>query len=122
MFSKSILIVDDELDIVEPFQDYLSLKGFKNTFYALDGDTALALIKKEKPDLILLDIQLKNDLDGIQILKQTKSLLSPASKIIMISGHGDTYEYLAIESGADGFWKKPVLPNQLLESIKKILH
>ncbi len=121
MFNKKILIVDDEIDIVEPFQDYLSLKGFKNTLYALDGDVALAIINNEKPDLILLDIQLKNDLDGIQILKQTKSILSPTSKIIIISGHGDTYENLAIESGADGFWKKPVLPKQLLESITKIL-
>jgi len=121
MFDKKILIVDDELDIREPFRDYLSMKGFKNIMTAEKANEALEKIEKEKPDLVLLDIQLKDEIDGMEILKRTKEKLSPASKVIMISGHREEYEQNSYKLGADDFWKKPILPNQIMEGIKKAL-
>ena len=121
MFDKKILIVDDEIDIREPFSDYLSLKGFKNILCAGNPSEALAIIEKQKPDLILLDIQLKDAINGIEILKRTKEKLSPDSKVIMVSGHREEYEEGAYQLGAYDFWKKPIMPNQIMEGVAKAL-
>ena len=121
MFDKKILIVDDELDIREPLSHYLLMKGFKNVMTAEKANEALEKIEKHKPDLVLLDIQLKDEIDGMEILKRTKEKLSPASKIIMVSGHKEEYEHESYKLGADDFWKKPILPNQIMEGIKKAL-
>ena len=121
MFNKKILIVDDDIDIREPFNDYLILKGFKNVICAATPAEALALIEAHKPDLILLDIQLKDRINGIEILKRTKETLSPGSKVIMISGHRDEYEEKSYKLGADSFWGKPIRSEQILEGIKKYL-
>lgn len=121
MFDKKILIVDDEIDILEPFCDYLSLKGFKNILGAVTASEALEKIEKEKPDLVLLDIELNESINGMEILRRTREELSPGSKIVMISGYKDEYEADSYRLGANEFWKKPILPRQVLEKIIKIL-
>ena len=121
MFDKKILIVEDEFDILEPFCDYLSRKGFKNVMGAKTIDDALKKIEKEKPDLILLDIEMDESKNGMDILKLTKERLSPDSKIVMISGYKDVYEAEACRFGASEFWKKPILPGQALNKIFQIL-
>ena len=121
MFNKKILIVEDEFDIRESFEEYLSFMGFKNVLSAANPDEALEKIEQHKPDLILLDIQLKNPINGVEILKRTKEQLSPASKVIMVSGHREEFEETCYKLGAAAFWKKPILSSQIVEGIKKAL-
>lgn len=120
MFDKSILIVEDSEDIRAPMIRFFTRKGFQKVQGAAKAEEALAKIEKEKPDLILLDIQLEDVIDGVEILKMTKTRLSPASLIVMLSGHKDLYEQTCKELGAYDSWGKPIDPNEMLERVKKI--
>ena len=118
---KKILIVDDEVDTVEMTVEFFEFKGFTNVMVAYNPEKALELIEKEKPDLILLDIQLEHEIDGIEILKRTKEQLSPESLVIMCTAHKNQYENKAEKYKADGFWYKPMTAEQLEKGIKEML-
>jgi DNA-binding NtrC family response regulator len=120
MLEKTYLIVDDAEDIREPFVRFLTRRGFKKVMAAAKAKDALEKIEKEKPDLILLDIQLEDEIDGVEILKRTKEGLSPTSHVVMLSGHKDAYEEKCMGLGALQFWGKPMDPHAMLEGIKKI--
>ena len=79
---KKILIVDDDKDFLWILRQSFGNKGF-NVNYAIDGETAVALAKKETPDLILLDIQMP----GISGLEVAKRLLEAGinSQIIFLT-------------------------------------
>ena len=88
---------------------------------ASDGDEAIALIKKEKFELVLLDIKLPG-LDGFEVLKFIKKSF-PAMKVIMLTGFADLKN--AIESkklGADDFVEKPCSVTDISASIERILN
>lgn len=121
MFNKSCLILDDDDNIREPFVKFLIRKGFKKVFGAAKASEALALIEKEKPDFILMDIQLEDEIDGVEILKRIKDGLSPASQVIMLSGHKGLFEKTCRELGAIDFWGKPMDPHEMLEKIQVII-
>ena len=83
-----ILIVDDEKDIRELVSDILIDEGY-STDLAANSEETFKSIKKSKPQLIILDIWLKESkLDGIDILKHVK-LSNPDIPIVIISGHGN---------------------------------
>ena len=64
--STKLLIVDDEEDLTGILKDYFEMKDF-TVFVAATGDDAIALLRKEKPDVIVLDLLLKGKLDGLAI-------------------------------------------------------
>lgn len=121
MFNKKILIVDDDVLNKDLLADYLIRKGFKNVLTAAKADESLEIIEREKPDFIILDIQLEDHIDGVEILRRTKARLSQNSKVVMLSGHKDAYEDECLQLGAMEFWGKPIKPNVILESVKRIL-
>jgi DNA-binding NtrC family response regulator len=121
MFNKKILIVDDIEYVRDPFVRFLNRRGFKNVITAAKADEALEKIEREKPDFIVLDIQLEDKIDGVEILRRTKAGLSPNSKIVMMSGHKDIYEDECLKLGAIEFWGKPMDPDIMIENIKRIL-
>lgn len=71
MPQKTILIIEDSIDLADSLEDVLKLKGF-HPLKANDGKTGLDLALAEKPDLILLDLRLP-DMDGFEILKNLKN-------------------------------------------------
>ena len=77
---EKILIVDDEKDIVKMVDYNLKKEGFR-TIAAYDGEKALTLVKKEYPDLLILDLMLPG-LDGFEVCKALKS--EPATAVIPI--------------------------------------
>ena len=102
-----ILIVDDEKDIRELVSDILIDEGY-STDLAANSEETFKSIKKSKPQLIILDIWLKESkLDGIDILKHVK-LSNPDIPIVIISGHGNIeIAVAAIKQGAYDFIEKP---------------
>jgi two-component system nitrogen regulation response regulator NtrX len=116
-----ILVVDDERDIRELVADILKDEGH-GVRLAWDSDTALAEINAAAPDLIILDIWLKDSrLDGIDILKKVRRD-NPAIPVVIISGHGNIeIAVAAIKQGAYDFIEKPFNIDQLMVVIGRAL-
>jgi two-component system nitrogen regulation response regulator NtrX len=116
---EKILVVDDEDNIRTALAGILEDEGFR-TLFANDGITALEVVRKELPDLVLLDIWMPR-LDGIETLQRMKAL-HPSLLVIMMSGHG-TIE-TAVKStkmGAYDFIEKPLSLEKLLVTIRNAL-
>jgi two-component system, NtrC family, nitrogen regulation response regulator NtrX len=116
-----ILVVDDERDIRELIADILQDEDH-GVRLAWDSDSALAEINRAAPDLIILDIWLKDSrLDGIDILKRVRRD-NPAIPVVIISGHGNIeIAVAAIKQGAYDFIEKPFNIDQLLVVITRAL-
>ena len=119
--SKRILIIEDQEDNRKIMHDVLSASGFKS-LEATTGEEGLALAEREKPDLILMDIQLP-EMDGYEVTRRIKG--NPALNhipIIAVTSYalsGDDKK--AYAAGCDGYLTKPVSPRMLLAKIKEYL-
>ncbi len=113
-----ILVVDDERNILELIRYNLEKEGY-GVLLAYDGGSAVEIARREKPDLILLDVMLP-DLDGLatcRLLRQNQS--TRKIPIIMISARGEELDkVLGLEMGADDYVTKPFSTRELLARIK----
>jgi len=118
---SDILVIDDEQDIRELVGDILDDEGH-TTRLARNSQTAYEEINKAEPDLIILDIWLKDsDSDGIDILKKTKRD-NPNVPVVIISGHGNIeIAVAAVKQGAYDFIEKPFNIDQLLVVVGRAL-
>ncbi|MBE9477225.1 MAG: sigma-54-dependent Fis family transcriptional regulator [Proteobacteria bacterium] len=116
-----ILVVDDEKDIRELVSDILVDEGY-STRMAANSDETFSAINTEAPDLIILDIWLKESkLDGIDILKAVRRD-NPDIPIVIISGHGNIeIAVAAIKQGAYDFIQKPFNIDQLMVVISRAM-
>ena len=115
-----ILIVDDAAFMRMMIKDILEKNGFEIVGEANNGIKAVELYKKEKPDIVTMDITMP-DMDGIEAVKAIKEFDS-AAKVIMCSAMGQqTMVMDAIRAGARDFIVKPFQPDRVLEAIKKVL-
>jgi class 3 adenylate cyclase len=116
-----ILIVDDSETNRDILMTRLSTQGYELS-EAVDGEDALAMARKELPDLILLDVMMPK-IDGIEVcrrLKADKSL--PFMPIIMVTAKSDSEDIVAgLEAGADEYLSKPVDQMALLARVKSVL-
>ncbi len=120
MKKPMILIIDDEADISQTIEEILNDEGYE-CVTAKDGQTARNALKKQAPDLILLDIWMP-DIDGISLLKEWKEGGLTTAPVIMMSGHG-TIE-TAVEAtrlGAYDFLEKPLSLAKLLLTVERAL-
>lgn len=117
--NKTILIVDDEKDFCTVLSDSLSQDRYR-VVTAFNGKTALQLAKKEKPDLILLDIKMPG-MDGIEVLKKIKKMWKEIA-VIMFTAFG-TLETAreAMKLGAYDYVTKPVDLFFLKSLVKEVL-
>ena len=112
---KTILIVDDEKPIVDILMYNLKKEGY-NLLEANDGETAVEIALKEKPNLILLDIMLPK-LDGLSVCRKIKNTLNVP--ILMLSAKGEELDkILGLELGADDYITKPFSVRELMARIK----
>ena len=121
MKKPKIVAIEDEVDILEVINYNLSKEGF-DVCSALDGEEGLALIKKEVPDLVLLDLMLPG-LDGIEICRKLKTDYSTRSiPIIMVTAKGEESDIvLGLGMGADDYMVKPFRPRELMARIRSVL-
>jgi two-component system alkaline phosphatase synthesis response regulator PhoP len=112
---KKILVVDDEPKIVQIARDYLEHAGF-GVLAAFDGRSALAAVRSERPDLIVLDLGLP-DLDGLDV---TRALRKETDvPIIMLTARADESDKLVgLELGADDYITKPFSPKELVARVR----
>lgn len=118
---SDILITDDERDIRALIADILEDEGY-STRQAGNCDECMAEVARKVPDLMILDIWLKDsDMDGIDILREVKKA-HPEVPIVIISGHGNIeIAVAAIKQGAYDFIEKPFNIDQLLVVMRRAM-
>lgn len=114
----SILLVEDDVELAQLIQEYLSANGFS---VAIESDGALAeeRILSESPDLVILDLMLPGK-DGMSICKSIRDEFT--NPIIMLTASGESVDHiLGLELGADDYLSKPIEPRILLAHIRAVL-
>jgi two-component system, OmpR family, alkaline phosphatase synthesis response regulator PhoP len=120
--SKTVLVVDDETQIVEICRDYLTAAGF-TVLTANDGTRGLATARHERPDLIVLDLMLPG-MDGLDVCRELRRDTSglAAVPIIMLTARVEESDKLVgLELGADDYMTKPFSPRELVARVRTVL-
>ena len=113
---KSILIVEDEQNIVDILSFNLSREGY-DTLEAYDGPTGLQLALEQDPDLILLDLMLPG-MDGFEVCRQVRESGSSTPIIMLTAREEETDKVLGLELGADDYITKPFSMRELMARVK----
>ena len=115
---KTILVVDDERKIADLARDYLEHAGFA-VKVASDGEAALAAMRRDRPDLVVLDL----GLPGIDGLDVTRSIRRDSNlPVIMLTARDDELDkLLGLELGADDYLTKPFSPRELVARVRAVL-
>jgi two-component system response regulator BaeR len=117
MTAKHILIVEDEEKIADLLCDYLKAAGFRASVQN-NGDRVIAQIKKDPPNLILLDIMLPGK-DGMQLCREIRQFSNVP--IIMITARVEEIDrLLGLELGADDYICKPFSPREVVARVKAV--
>ncbi|MBW1971229.1 MAG: response regulator [Deltaproteobacteria bacterium] len=121
MHERKILIIEDETDLVELLSYNLKKEGF-STISCTDGWKALNIVRKEKPDLILLDLMLPG-LSGIEICKMIREdkKIKDIPIIMVTAKTTETDKVVGLEIGADDYVTKPFSIRELIARIKAVL-
>jgi DNA-binding response OmpR family regulator len=119
--TKKVLIADDEANIVISIEFLMKREGF-NVFVARDGEEALAKVRSERPDLVLLDVMMpkKNGYEVCQAIKGDPEIA--ATRILMLTAKGrDTEVAKGLAIGADAYMTKPFATRDLVAKARELL-
>jgi len=113
-----ILVIEDEKELNKVLQAYLERSGFQ-AVGAYNGDEGVLLWEREKPDLVLLDLNLPG-MDGLDVARHIRKLKD--TPIIMVTARVDEVDRLiGLELGADDYITKPFSPREVVARVKAVL-
>lgn len=114
----SILVVDDEEDFAATLASRLELRGM-STRCALSGEQGLELLRRELPDVMLLDMRMPG-LSGVEVLRQVRNVW-PELPVLIITGHCSEQDFAKADAlKVQGYHTKPLNFEELLHSIEKL--
>jgi DNA-binding response OmpR family regulator len=114
----SVLVVDDEANLVELVKSYLDREGFA-VATAGDGPSAVETTRRLRPDLIVLDVMLPG-FDGIEVCRRVRQFTD--AYILMLTARGEEIDRIVgLEVGADDYLVKPFSPRELVARVKAML-
>ena len=116
--NERILVVDDEPKIVKLARDYLEQSNY-GVLTAVNGTTALAIARADKPDLIVLDLNLPG-MDGLDVCRQLRRE-SDVPIIMLTARIEETDRLIGLELGADDYITKPFSPRELVARVRAVL-
>ncbi len=118
---KSIVVIEDESDILEVLQYNLEREGFR-VRTCRDGASGLRLVREESPDLVLLDLMLPS-LDGIEICRRLREdSVTREIPVIMLTAKGEESDVvLGLGVGADDYVTKPFSTSELIARVRAVL-
>ncbi|MDQ2100508.1 MAG: response regulator [Tychonema bourrellyi B0820] len=118
---STVMVVDDSVTLRQMITDLLKSRGLSVTV-ASDGVEALEEIKKNRPDLVVLDIVMPR-MNGYEVCRRLKS--DPKTQnlpVVMCSSKSEEFDrYWGIKQGADAYIAKPFHPQELVGTIKQLL-
>ena len=118
--TKSILLVDDDAEIVESMRTILEAKGY-SVLVARDGSQGVAVAERENPDLVVLDMMMPKR-SGFLVLEKLRREYNHPVRIIMVTANeGNRHRAYAEMLGVDDYIRKPFAMDRLLESVQKLL-
>ena len=121
MKKGTILVIDDEKDLIELVRYNLEKEGF-DVIAATDGQAGLEVVKKHRPDLVVLDLMMPG-LDGLQVCQRLRS--DPRSgriPLIMLTAKAtEADRVVGLELGADDYITKPFSPREVVARVKAVL-
>ncbi|EHR73424.1 response regulator with CheY-like receiver domain and winged-helix DNA-binding domain [Burkholderiales bacterium JOSHI_001] len=119
---KRVLIVEDQADIRKLIRMTLEFEPYE-IHEAADGAFGLRMAGAVKPDLMLLDVMMPGELDGLQVCERIKNDPATADiKVILLTARGQVRDREAGKAaGADDYLVKPFSPLQLIETIERLM-
>ena len=119
--TKKVLIVDDEPNIAISVEFLMRREGFE-VLVAHDGEEGLALIRADRPDLVVLDVMMPK-LDGFEVCKAVRADPALAGvRILMLTAKGRALEITkGLTLGADAYIPKPFSTRELVAKVKELL-
>ena len=119
---KRVLIVEDQADIRKLIRMTLEFEPYEIHEAAIGAD-GLRLAVDVHPDLILLDVMMPGDLDGLQVCARVRALPAlQATRVVLLTARGQTQDrHAGQEAGADEYLIKPFSPLQLIETIERLM-
>lgn len=117
--AHKVLVVDDERSIVRLVCYNLEKEGFI-TLKAYDGEEALEVIRRENPDLVVLDVMLPR-VDGFEVCRRVRREGIPVAIIMLTAKDQEIDTVVGLELGADDYMTKPFSPRELVARIKAVL-
>lgn len=116
---KTILVVDDDLDIVGALRTVLVKRGYR-VLTAPDGNAGLALAERESPDLVVVDMMMPKK-SGFLVLEKLKAQKERAPRVMMMTANeGSRHRAYAELLGADVYLRKPFALDVFLEHVEKL--
>jgi DNA-binding response OmpR family regulator len=117
---KKVLLVDDDREIVESMRIALDASGFE-TLVARDGNQGLAMVEREDPDLVILDMMMPKR-SGFLVLEKLRRTRPVPMRVIMITANeGSRHKAYAEMLGVDDYIRKPFAMDRLLDSVTRLL-
>jgi two-component system alkaline phosphatase synthesis response regulator PhoP len=119
--AQRILVVDDDREIARVLRAYLEQAGFQ-VLVAYDGERALHLLRRERPDLVVLDLMLP-DRDGWEVTRTVRGDAGLSSTpILMLTARADDADKIVgLELGADDYVTKPFNPREVMARVRAVL-
>ena len=119
---KKILIVDDQAEVGRLVEMTLKVGDYQ-VLQAKSGEEAIEIGKAEKPDLIIMDIMMPGDIDGLEATRVLKNdPETKDSKIIMLTAKGqEADKEEGFKAGADDYFTKPFSPLELIRKVEEVL-
>jgi len=118
--TKTILLVDDDREIVTALRTVLERKGYR-VLTAADGNAGLAVAERENPHLVVVDMMMPKK-SGFLVLEKLKSTPENKPKVIMITANeGSRHRAYAEMLGVDDYLRKPFALDKLLERVEELL-
>lgn len=119
---SNILIVDDDPDQCKTLKDILEISNYQ-VDTASSSQTALGAVKSKQYDLVIIDLVLKEDKNGVDVFKEMKNV-RPEIKALLITGYGPQEEigliFEASKAGMqDEILRKPIWPEEFLKAVVK---
>jgi len=116
---KTILLIDDDADIVHAMRVVLEGQGYR-VLSAADGNAGLAAAERERPDLVVVDMMMPRK-SGFLVLEKLKSRKDACPPVIMITANeGSRHRAYAEMLGVDDYLRKPFAMDKLVESVKRL--
>lgn len=115
-----VLLVDDHKIVRQGVRAYLqTLADIQVVAEADSGSAALAAVEQNQPDVVLMDLEMPGDMDGIAATRQIRKLRPETQVIVVTSHHQDEYIFPAVRAGAISYLLKDIEPDELAAAIRK---